>query len=151
MLSLRSCLQLGLFSLALGCSSISHAAKPGSTNAPIVITALDTLDFGTISDDDGACTMDSSGLLSGTGSIICFGSGITGSFNITGQKNRYVTVSLIPGSPVDGITFTPQLVESSTQRIKGSGNTVTIVGTLTLSNAIKGQKSLYYTISVNYQ
>jgi len=144
-----------LFSLcgaALFCSPASHAAKPGSsTPDPIIITAQNVLDFGTISDDDGTCTMDSSGLLSGTGSIICFGSGIPGSFSIAGQRNSWVTVSLIPGSSVDGVTFTPQLVENASLRIKSRNITATVVGTLTLNNALKGQKNLYYTLSINYE
>jgi len=151
MFSLRFCLQCWLFGLALVFSPTSFAAKPPATIDPIIITAQDTLDFGTISDDDGTCTMDSSGLLSGTGSIICFGSGIPGSFGITGHKNRRVIISLIPGSSVDGVSFTPQLVESADQRLSPGGNTATVVGTLTLSNAIKGQKTLYYTISIDYQ
>jgi len=135
----------------------SAAAQAESTtgNADVVIletinfTEVAHVDFGSITNADGTCTMASNGALSGQ----CAGrpAGTVGDFTVTGTSGQAVNVSVGSGSTSGGVTFNPVLSSSATPTLVGGTTTVNVIGSLDLLSATAGAKALTYTLTVDYQ
>ncbi len=108
------------------------------------------VDYGTLVNENGTCSIDASGQLQGSNGSNCNGDGQVGEFLIQGTPNQSVSISVSSGESLSGITFTPELLSlSSTVLVEGQ--TVALVGgKLDLENATHGSHALTYTISVNY-
>jgi len=144
-------LSTAALTFALSAGALYAASESGTARVfiqeTISITENTQVDFGGIPSTDGTCTMNNSGVLSGT----CSGTGTTGSFGVTGSANQSVTVSTTAGSAVDGVSFAPVLITPASTTLNGSGQaTVDVTGALTLASATTGQKTLNYTLTVNY-
>ena len=147
----KTALTSAVLAIALSSSAVHAASETGTARVfiqeTIVISETTQVDFGGIPNADGTCSMSNAGVLSGT----CSGTGTTGSFGVTGSANQAVTVSATAGSAVDGVTFTPSLITPASTTLDGAGQaTVDVTGALTLSGATAGQKTLNYTLTVNY-
>lgn len=147
----KAALSSVVLAVALASSAVYAASETGTAKVfiqeTIVISETTQVDFGGIPNADGTCTMSNTGVLSGT----CSGTGTTGSFGVTGSANQSVTVSTTAGSAVDGVTFAPVLITPASTTLDGSGQaTVDVTGALTLLSATTGQKTLNYTLTVNY-
>lgn len=116
----------------------------------ITFSEIAIVDFGSITNADGTCTMDGAGALSGQ----CAGrpDGTIGDFTVTGSASQAVNVSVGSGSTSGGVTFNPVLATSATPTLSAGGTTtVNVIGNLVLSSATAGSKALTYTLTVDYQ
>jgi hypothetical protein len=118
----------------------------------VLQTALDVvettqLDFGTVVNTDGSCTLSQAGALGGT----CSGTGTAGVFTITGDNNALVGITTAFGTLEGGnIKFTPSAPATAT--IGSGGNiAVNVGGDLLLDGASSGTKAIPYTFTANYQ
>jgi hypothetical protein len=112
------------------------------------------VDFKTIPNGTGTCSMNLAGVLSGH----CAGSpdGTPGQFTVTGTSGQLVNIAVSNGSTDAGVTFNPKLnnvgATASTATLDGSGNAVIpVIGDLVLASAAGGARALTYTLSVSYQ
>ncbi len=118
---------------------------------PLTIELRDQLDYGMISNENGTCSMDNQGNLTGTGGQTCFGTGIRSKFWIWGDPG-YSFFVMVSGSSSNGITFNPVIKGPTSRTINNNGRrNVRIVGDLVLNNAGTGNFGLTYLLSVNYE
>lgn len=111
---------------------------------------LSEIDFGTITNENGTCTLTRTGALSGTISS-CVGSGTVGEYEVAGIKNSTVLLSVFQGSS-NGITFTPEIVGQAVTSLGGKARkTFKIIGQIQLNNATSGVIDIDYLISADYQ
>lgn len=151
---LKKVTHIALSLIALSCAG--HVAAESTTgNASVTIqetltfTENQAIAFGSISDADGTCSMNSTGVLSGQ----CLGqpNGTPGQLTVSGTAGQAVNISVGSGSVVDGVTLTPVLNSNATATLDGSGEAVIDVSAdLTLVNATGGTKALTYVVTVNY-
>ena len=134
-------------SILLGLSSRLAFAQ----TTPLTIELRDALDFGTISNENGTCSMDNQGNLNGTGGQTCFGTGTRSKFWVRGDVG-YSFFVIVSGSSSNGITFNPVLKGNASRTINSNGRrNVRIVGDLVLNNVTPGTFSPSYLLSVNYE
>ena len=137
-------------------------AAAESTTGNAVATLLTTItfvedqivDFKTIPNGTGTCTMAASGVLGGH----CAGSpnGTPGQFTISGTAGQAVDITVGSGSTDNGVTYNPLLASNDltadSTTLDGSGNaTINVIGSLDLVSAAGGARALTYTLTVNYQ
>jgi len=137
-------------------------AAAESTTGNAYALLLDTMtfvedqivDFKTIPNGTGTCTMASTGVLSG----LCAGSpdGTPGQITVSGSANQAVDVSVGSGSTDAGVTYNPILASSGTTSdstsIGATGSaSISIIGNLGMVAAAGGARNLTYTLTVNYQ
>ena len=115
------------------------------------LTQKNELNFGTIEARDGTCTMAADGSLTGSGGQNCTGQSQPAEFVIIGTSGQVVQLAVEQEETVDGVTFSPALNGTTTRSLGEEGSTVNVVGTLTLSSAIPGDKNISYTVTANYQ
>ncbi len=109
------------------------------------------LDFGTISSENGTCSMNAQGNLTGSNGQSCFGSGTPAKFHVNGSPGYSFFITTI-GSSSNGVTIAPAVGGNSSIAISSKGKiTVNIVGDLILNNASSGNFGLSYIVSVNYE
>lgn len=142
---------------ALSFSGSVFAADLGGTANVTVLTAVSvaetqTVEFGSIENQDGACTMSSAGNLSSAGGAVgsCTGAGTLGVMTISGSGTSAVAYSVAGGAAVGGVTFAPAVTGTSGNLVAGS-LAVDVFGELTLATATAGAKALSYTFTANYQ
>ncbi len=117
----------------------------------IDIGVVNELDFGSISQLNGTCSMGSSGILSGSDGQDCSGSSTPGVFQIAGANGQSIIMNVTSGAAVDGINFTPRIDGSDNRTLVDGTANVEIIGDLTLSDATLGDKNISYTVTANYQ
>ncbi len=130
-------------------------AESTTGNADVIIletisfNEVSPVDFGSITNADGTCTMASNGALSGQ----CAGrpNGTIGDFTVSGTAGQAVNVSVGSGSSSGGVTYNPVLSSSATPTLVGGNTTVNVIGNLVLLSATTGAKALTYTLTVDYQ
>lgn len=147
--------------LILGMGFTGQAAAESTTGNAYALL-LDTMsfaenqivDFKTIPNGTGTCTMAASGALSG----LCAGSpdGTPGQITVSGAANQAVDVSVSSGSTDNGVTYNPILASngatSDSTSIGAAGSaSINIIGNLGLVGAAGGARNLTYTLTVNYQ
>lgn len=119
--------------------------------APLNLAETTQVDFGTIGNEDGTCTMATGGALTGSAGQTCSGSQTPGVFTVTGTAGQVIDVSATAGAAVDGVTFNPVIDGAATATLVGGTATVTMIGNLVLSSATPGAKAISYTFTANYQ
>jgi len=117
---------------------------------PLALSETTQIDFGTMTSEDGTCTMASGGALAGTSGQSCTGSATPGVFKIDGSDVT-VDISVTAGAAVDGVTFTPSIDGASSVTLSGGTANVDVIGGLALVSATSGSKSISYTFTANYQ
>jgi hypothetical protein len=117
----------------------------------VAISQVTELDFGTISQLDGTCSMTSSGTLSGSDGQDCSGTSTPGFFQFAGASGQNISMAVTAGATVEGVTFTPKIDGSINRSLVDGATSVKIIGDLTLSNATLGDKNIAYTVTANYQ
>ncbi len=137
-------------------SNVAFAADEASNANVNIVTAItiseDTeIDFGTITNEDGTCTMASGGALTGSAGQSCTGTETPGSFTVSGTDGAVVDLVVTAGAAVDGVTYTPAIDGASTATLTGGNATVAVIGNLALSSATDGDKNIAYTFTANYQ
>ncbi len=144
---------LTLSSLMLS-SAVMAANEIATARVQIVpainITEQTEIDFGTLSNIDGTCTMSSGGSLSGTAGMECAGDEVPGQFNISGLDGAVISLSVTQGFS-QGVTFQPVIDGSNSRTLEGGVTTVVILGSLTLNNAQDGEQNISYTLTANYE
>ena len=138
--------------------TLSGLTNAESTTGHANVTLLDTInfeelkavDYGTLVNENGRCSLISSGELVGSNGSNCNGQGQVGEFVISGAESQSVTISVAAGESLSGITYTPQLLSHSSAVLVDGQTTALVGGSLDLSNANHGSHALSYTISVNY-
>lgn len=133
---------------ALAASELASARV--SIVPAINISEETEIDFGQLSNIDGTCFMSSDGTLSGTTGMDCVGSQAPGVFSISGLSGAVINISVSQGS-IDGVTFDPVIDGELSRTLEGGSTTVTILGSLTLNNALDGDKNITYTFTANYE
>ncbi|ARN73518.1 DUF4402 domain-containing protein [Oceanicoccus sagamiensis] len=142
----RYWLQRAALALLLACCQLAH-----SQTTPLTIELRDALDFGVISNENGTCSMDNQGNLTGSGGQSCFGTGIRSKFWVWGDVG-YSFFVLVSGSTSNGITFNPVIKGNASRTINTNGRrNVRIVGDLVLNNVTPGNFGISYLVSVNYE
>ena len=128
-------------------------AESTTGNADVIILETITfnelahVDFGSITNADGTCTMAAGGGLSGQ----CSGTGSEGDFTVSGTAGQVVDVSVGSGSTSGGVTFNPVLTSAAAPTLTAGSTSVSVAGNLVLLSATAGAKALTYTLTVNYQ
>lgn len=116
----------------------------------IDISEQNQIDFGTLSNIDGICTMSAGGTLSGSAGMDCSGAQTPGLFTISGLDGATVNISVSQGNS-GGITFIPTLLGGGNRSLDGGSINVTVLGSLELNNASEGEKDISYTLTANYE
>jgi hypothetical protein len=142
--------------IILTISTTAQAVELGASARVSIVNTLNVaeispIDFGTISNVNGVCTMTSSGELIATAGHNCAGNSTPGIFRISGTNDQTVVVSVRSTEVVDGITFNPMIAGSSNKTLTGGTIDITITGSLSLSNVTDGYKVIPYTLTTNYQ
>ncbi|MFK8020784.1 MAG: hypothetical protein AB8B86_13510 [Pseudomonadales bacterium] len=142
--------------VAAAVSSQAFAAdQAGNANVDIVsaITIAETreVDFGTIVNVNGTCTMGSGGGLSGTAGMACSGTETDGLFTITGTTGSVVDISLSGGNSDATLVFNPVLDGAVSRTLTGGTTTANIIGNIVLTDTSDGDKDIAYTFTANYQ
>lgn len=140
---------LGLLSPPVMAASELASARVSIVPA-ININEEAEIDFGQLSNIDGTCYMSSGGTLSGTTGMDCVGSQAPGVFSISGLIGAVINISVTQGS-IDGVTFDPVIDGELSRTLANGSTTVTILGSLTLNNALDGDKNISYTFTANYE
>lgn len=109
-----------------------------------------TVDYGSIINQNGNCSIAAGGELVGSNGSNCSGNGQLGEFVISGTSDQTVSIDVTAGESVSGVTFTPELHTQSSAVLIGGSTVAKVGGTLNLNNASQGFHALTYTISVNY-
>jgi len=140
---------------ALGSIPAFSAEQSGTANVEIVsavsITEETEVDFGTVVNVNGRCTMASGGALSGTTGMACTGNETPGVFRVDGTVNAYVQASVSPGPSVDGVSFIPK-IDGQTIRILSKGDAhFPVIGEIVLDDATDGDKDIPYVFTAHYQ
>ena len=147
---------------AFAMSNVALAANPETGNAKVlIVTALGVtetaeIDFGTITNEDGVCTMSSAGVVTNDGNQACSSSGNTiGSFDVTGTDDASVAITLTKSAAVGGVDYAPLLssndLTTGTITLSNTGTaTVTVIGSITMTSATDGQRNIPYTFTANY-
>ncbi len=117
----------------------------------IDIAVVSELDFGTISELNGTCTMASSGALSGSDGQDCAGTSTPGLFQVAGANGQSIIMNVTAGAAVDGINFNPKIDGSVTRTLVDGTANIEIIGDLTLTDTTLGDKDIAYTVTANYQ
>ena len=117
---------------------------------PLALSETTQIDFGTMTSENGTCTMASGGAIAGTLGQTCTGTAIPGVFKVDGSDVT-VDFSVTAGAAVDGVTFTPSIDGASSVTLSGGTANVSVIGGLALSSATAGSKSISYTFTANYQ
>ena len=148
---------LPLASISVFAMSSAVFAADEASNANVnIVTAIsiseDTeIDFGTLTNEDGTCTMASGGALTGSAGQTCTGTETPAAFTVNGTDGAVVDVSVTAGAAVDGVTYNPVIDGASTATLTGGNATVAVIGNLVLSSATDGDKNIAYTFTANYQ
>lgn len=116
----------------------------------IDLTETKSVDYGSLTNETGDCTINATAQKIGTDGSSCSGDAQLGEFSIAGTEDQMVSISVSPSTASNGVTFSPTLHTPSTAVLSGGQATVTIGGTLSMENASSGMHNLSYTISVNY-
>ncbi|GAA6135928.1 hypothetical protein NBRC116188_27180 [Oceaniserpentilla sp. 4NH20-0058] len=116
----------------------------------ITISEVTAIDFGTISSENGICTMQSGGNLLGSSGQTCSGIQTPGEFDIRATNGEFMNLS-VQGGSTQGLTFRPQIDGPSLITLSGGANTVVIIGELELLNVNQGSFNIPYTFSANYE
>jgi len=124
----------------------SHAAKIKA----ISIEESVQINFGTIAADNGICTMQSGGTLSGSAGQFCSGIETPAEFIVGGTNGQIIELMVTGGSNL-GVTFRPAIDGSSIITMQGSSTSVFIIGEIELNNVSQGNISIPYIFSANYQ
>lgn len=135
------------------------ATVTGNANVNIIpalsITETTEIDFGNIAAVDGTCTMDATGVLTGSGpnaaDLNCTGSQTPATFTISGEDGEVVDVSVTAGAAVGGVTFNPVIDGSTSPTLALGVAAVTVRGSIDLASATVGDKNIAYTFTANYQ
>jgi len=117
---------------------------------PLALTETTQIDFGTMTSENGTCTMASGGALTASAGQSCTGTAIPGVFKIDGSDVT-VDISVTAGAAVDGVTFNPSIDGASSVTLSGGTANVSVIGGLDLLAATAGSKSISYTFTANYQ
>lgn len=116
----------------------------------IAISEQESIDFGVISQVAGICSLTASGMRSGSCGA---GLGVPGLYRITGTPGMAVSMAVQDSPEVDGVSFSPNIDGPSTRIIGNNGYYDFIVSgnLLVMPAAATGNRSLTYTLTVNYQ
>ena len=144
--------------IGIGLSWVLQFANAESITGYASVMVLETLeisesnqvDFGAIPGDNGTCEMSNLGELNGLNGSNCGGNGQVGSFVINGTVGQSINISVTTGDGPAGLSFQPQLLSGSTATLAGGSATALIGGQLALNDAPRGNQSLTYFITVNY-
>ena len=129
----------------------ASALIPAAHAKPITVTTLDSMEFGTLTPSNGTCSMASNGKLTGIGGQNCTGTGQAARFQIRGDKNASIFITL-SGSSTGGLTLNPILDDSPSQILNGGKVTIKVIAELIFSNiTVSGNLGLSYTLSANYE
>lgn len=141
----------GLCLLSQPVIAASELASARVSIVPAINISEDAeIDFGQLSNIDGTCYMSNDGSLSGTTGMDCVGNQAPGVFSISGLNGAVINISVSQGS-IDGVTFNPVIDGELSRTLEGGSTTVTILGSLTLNNALDGEKNISYTFTANYE
>lgn len=143
-----------MFLFSMGATDALAVSATGHVNVHILETLslaeVKEVDYGSLVNEDGICTINASGSLEGSGGSSCSGQGQLGEFVISGTENQAIDIEVSSGESISGVTFTPELHSSSTAILVGGTTTALIGGVLNLDNATEGSHALSYVISINY-
>ncbi|MEM8499197.1 MAG: hypothetical protein AAF542_14325 [Pseudomonadota bacterium] len=142
--------------VALAVSSHAFAAdQAGNANVNIVsaitISEDREIDFGTIVNVNGTCTMASGGGLSGDAGMACTGTETDGLFTITGTSGAVVDISLSGGDGDSSVVYNPVLDGAVSRTLTGGTTTANVIGNIVLTDTSDGDKDIAYTFTANYQ
>ncbi|WP_101760120.1 hypothetical protein [Oceanicoccus sp. KOV_DT_Chl] len=145
-----------LLPLLLLLSTVAQAIELAATARVSIYDALavaeiTALDFGSLSNLNGTCTMDTAGKLSASAGQNCTGNSTPGIFRISGVAGQEVIVSVNSTQAVDGIAFTPVIAGSHTKTLTSGTADIKITGSLSLTEATVGDKNIPYTLTTHYQ
>lgn len=141
-----------LFLFPLSCFAINHSSYAYVEIVEnLEMIEAQALNFGLIENIDGICVMASDGTLSGQNGQNCSGTSSPGEFTISGTSDQNIIVTVMASNAQDGVAFTPEIDGANSRTLEGGSATVTVIGQLTLSDALIGGKSIEYTITANYQ
>ena len=150
------------FWITLGLSAVAGAVDFAHDGKVDILTALAVaetteLDFGTVADNDGTVTLDTSDTISSDPSGIHAGGTVaSGDYTITGEPSTTVTV-VLTGSTASGLTignFTSNQADLNNVALGGGGSVVLTLGadlTVVAATAAPGaDQALNFTIAVTY-
>ena len=127
-------------------------AVPLPSLAELRLDVIDSMDFGTLSIENGTCTLKNNGSLVGTNGQTCLGSGTAAKFTAVGEPNSGIVISAFQSAESHGITLVPELITSSSKTLNGKGiATIKVAGSLVFNQASSGSLFLNYTLSINYE
>ncbi len=150
---------LGLIMVLTGVGHAADFAHDGKVDVILALSVAETieLDFGTVSDNDGTITLDTSDTISSdTNGISAGGSIATGVYTISGQSGNIVTVVLTAGSMPAGLAmanFTTSEADLSAVTLVAGTAAITIGADLTVtaaSAATGNDQALNFTVAVTY-
>lgn len=149
----------------LAAASVSPVATAADFNqdgvvdvyTALAVTETTELDFGTVSDNDGTVTLDTSDTISSDPNGIHAGGTVaTGDYTITGEANQSVAV-VLTGSTANGLTlgnFTTDQADLNNVSLGGGGSVVLAIGgdlTVNAASASPGtDQALNFTLGITY-
>jgi len=114
---------------------------------PIVITELQSVDFGMIPNTNGTCKLKFNGNLTGT----CIGQGQIGIHQINGTPRTQVSVSVSEQVEVQpGLTYKPKLKKEVLNLNRRGRAKAKVAGELQLNNTQSGLLNFNYILTINY-